>query len=42
MADRLNLLMIVGAATPPGRLAAAVDAAVEMAQSTVTASQSMC
>jgi FMN reductase len=34
MADRLNLLMIVGAATPPGRLAAAVDAAVEMAQST--------
>jgi FMN reductase len=34
MADRVNLLMIVGAATPPGRLAAAVDAAVEMAQST--------
>jgi FMN reductase len=34
MADRVNLLMIVGAATPPGRLAAAVGAAVEMAQST--------
>ena len=30
MADAAKLLMLVGAATPPGRLAAAVAAAVEM------------
>src|SRR5579862_779541 len=31
MADAVRLLMIVGAATPPGRLAAAVDAGAESA-----------
>ncbi|HLY47225.1 MAG TPA: NADPH-dependent FMN reductase [Stellaceae bacterium] len=32
MADAVRLLMIVGAATPPGRLAAAVDVAAESAR----------
>jgi FMN reductase len=33
MPGNSNLLMIVGAATPPGRLAAAISAAAELAQS---------
>ena len=33
MAGNIKLLMIVGAATPPGRLAAAVDGAAEQARS---------
>ena len=32
MADSNTLLMLVGAATPPGRLAAAIDHAAEAAQ----------
>src|SRR5437868_7998983 len=32
MADRSTLLMLVGAATPPGRLATAIAAAAEMAR----------
>ena len=33
MADAVKLLMVVGAATPPGRLAAAIEMAAEAAQS---------
>ena len=32
MADTVRLLLLVGAATPPGRLAAAIDAAAEVAR----------